>query len=236
MTDNEFPYPEVEYTKEDAIRDDLYRWWMDIAHVEAEACAEKAVEYGSHSMTELGHEIAKLSDRKITDAEAIELACYFYIKGKLGRWSDAIVAGKAVSNDTIRDIGVYVRMVQRVRDVGDWPGEPGKVVSGYSAGSKIEVPNHTIGFDDGTLTVRLYDYPLPTITLEEIHQPNSGHAEISIEGIRLTDAIGNEVFPRSHPGQDLTQPSLSDEEPQPSSGPDYFAERQAWVDYQKETD
>src|SRR3546814_1306884 len=85
---------------QDPIYDDLHQWWVDLATVEADKVVPKAVEYGSHSMTELGHEIAKLSNRKLTDAEAIELACYFYIKGKMGRWSDAIVAGKPVCNDT----------------------------------------------------------------------------------------------------------------------------------------
>lgn len=97
---------------------------MDTAHDEAAAVVAKAVEYGSNSMTELGHDIAKLAHREITDAQAIELACYFYIKGKMGRWSDAIVAGKDVSDDTLGDIGVYVRMAQRVRSNGGWPGAP----------------------------------------------------------------------------------------------------------------
>ena len=106
-----------------AIGDDLYRWWMDLAHTEAEAAAAKAAEYGSNSMTELGHEINKIANRApITDAEATELACYFYIKGKIGRWSDSILSGTRVSDDTIHDIGVYVRMVQRVRSNGGWPG------------------------------------------------------------------------------------------------------------------
>lgn len=108
----------------ETLADDLYRWWMDLAHVEAEACASKAAEYGSNSMTELGHDIAKLAGRQITDQQAIELACYYYIKGKMGRWSDAIVAGRDVSDDTLADIGVYVRMAQRVRSNGGWPGTP----------------------------------------------------------------------------------------------------------------
>lgn len=111
-------------TERDRLADDLNQWWMDVSHVEAVAVVDKAVEYGSNSMTELGHEIAKLSGRTVTDAQAIELACYFYIKGKLGRWSDAIMANKPVSDDTLGDIGVYVRMAQRVRSHGGWPGEP----------------------------------------------------------------------------------------------------------------
>lgn len=103
---------------------DLELWWMDTAHDEAAAVVDKAVEYGSNSMTELGHDIAKIAGRNVTDQQATELACYFYIKGKVGRWSDAIVAGKDVSDDTLGDIGVYVRMAQRVRSNGGWPGTP----------------------------------------------------------------------------------------------------------------
>lgn len=114
-------------TERERLARDLNQWWMDTAHAEAVAVVDKAVEYGANSMTELGHEIAKLSGRKITDAEAIELACYFYIKGKLGRWSDAIMAGRPVSDDTLNDIGVYVRMAQRVRSNGGWPGTPNSV-------------------------------------------------------------------------------------------------------------
>lgn len=112
----------VALSPKEALARDLNQWWMDIAHEEAIAVVDKAVEYGANSMTELGHEIAKLSGRKISDGQAIELACYFYIKGKMGRWSDAIVAGKDVSDDTLGDIGVYVRMAQRVRSNGGWPG------------------------------------------------------------------------------------------------------------------
>lgn len=111
-------------TPKEVLARDLNQWWMDTAHEEAVAVVDKAVEYGANSMTELGHEIAKLAGRQITDRQAIELACYFYIKGKMGRWSDSIIAGRPVSDDTLGDIGVYVRMAQRVRSHGGWPGVP----------------------------------------------------------------------------------------------------------------
>jgi hypothetical protein len=120
---------------EDPLYDDLHRWWMDVSQDEADGAVGKAIEYGANSMTELGHEIAKLADRKITDAEAIELACYFYIKGKLGRWSDSIIAGVAVSDDTVKDIGVYIKMVQRVRTNGGWPG------TALATSTNHEIPN-----------------------------------------------------------------------------------------------
>lgn len=82
----------------------------------------KAVQYGANSMKELGYDLGGLQQRDVSAEEAQELACYFYIRGKMGRWKDAIMRGERPSDDTILDIGVYARMVQRIRDAGGWPG------------------------------------------------------------------------------------------------------------------
>jgi len=103
----------------------LHDWWMDRSADEVGAVAPKAVEYGANSMIEVGRTMARLQGRDgISDEEATELACMFYIAGKLGRWVDAAAAGKRVSDDTIHDIGIYAKMVQRTRDVGGWPFAP----------------------------------------------------------------------------------------------------------------
>lgn len=102
---------------------DLEQWWMDCAENEASQVVAKAVEYGANSMVEVGHQMAKMQGRTVTDAEATEMACYFYLVGKMGRWSDALARGELVSDDTLHDIGVYVRMTQRVRSNGGWPGQ-----------------------------------------------------------------------------------------------------------------
>ena len=48
------------------------------------------------------------------------------IVGKMARWTDAIRTGRRVSDDTLFDLGIYVRMVHRVRAVGGWPGINGE--------------------------------------------------------------------------------------------------------------
>lgn len=101
-----------------ALRD----WWLDVASVEVEKVAPKAVEYGSTDLVDIGKDLARLIKwDKISDEEAAELGIYFYMVGKMARWSDAIQRKARVSDDTLHDIGVYVRMAQRVRAVGGWP-------------------------------------------------------------------------------------------------------------------
>lgn len=104
-----------------ALGSDLEAWWMKQTTEEIMHTIPKAIEYGSNSMVEVGHGIARVAGREISDEEATELAVLFYIKGKVGRWMDAVVAGQRPSDDTLFDIGVYARMAQRNREKGMWP-------------------------------------------------------------------------------------------------------------------
>lgn len=104
--------------------DALTDWWMHRAQEEIEQVGPKAVEYGPNSMIEVGRAMGRMSGRDLSDEEAIEVACMFYISGKLGRWVDAVAHGKRPSDDTIHDIGIYIKMAQRNRDVGGWPFAP----------------------------------------------------------------------------------------------------------------
>ena len=131
------------------LANDLTRWWVDLAHDEAERTVPKAVEYGANSLIDVGHQMARSAGRTVTDEEAAELACYFYIVGKMGRWADALVAGERVSNDTLFDVGVYVRMAQRIRSNGGWPG---KVASGKQIDDKITVPDTISSWGSGVIT------------------------------------------------------------------------------------
>ncbi|QCQ57498.1 hypothetical protein SEA_SUCHA_53 [Microbacterium phage Sucha] len=111
----------------------LYRWWMQTAHDEIAPMAAKMQEYGgSHraaDLTDIGRDliaagVAKgplLGSGAVQDGWMQELGCYFYLRGKAGRWTAAIAEGRPVSDDTLHDIGIYVRMVQRIRAVGGWP-------------------------------------------------------------------------------------------------------------------
>lgn len=101
---------------------DFERWWFQVAQDEIEAVMPKAIEYGSRELTAMGHDLANSQGRVVSDEEATELAVWFYALGKMHRWSAAVVRGERVSNDTLHDLGVYCRMVQRIRTVGTWPG------------------------------------------------------------------------------------------------------------------
>jgi hypothetical protein len=101
---------------------ELRSWWLNIASSEVEAVVPKAVEYGATDLRDIGRDLAAISGRTVTDEEAAELGVFFYARGKLSRWVDAVIRGDRVSDDTLHDLGVYVRMAQRIRSHGGWPG------------------------------------------------------------------------------------------------------------------
>lgn len=104
-------------------RSELHTWWMDLADSEAKQVIGKAVEYGSRDLIEIGHDLARCMKRiGLSDQQAAELGVYFYLRGKMARWTEAVADGRMVSDDTLTDIGVYVRMAQRIRSHGGWPG------------------------------------------------------------------------------------------------------------------
>ncbi len=111
----------------------LRGWWEQTAHDEVAQLVSKMVEYGGLSratdLTEIGRHLTEVgvSSGPLTGGGAVqegwlqELGIYFYLVGKFARWSAAIQEGRPVSDDTLLDIGIYVRMAQRVRAVGGWP-------------------------------------------------------------------------------------------------------------------
>lgn len=103
----------------------LADWWHEQANQEIERTVPKAVEYGSDDLVFIGRALADLLDREVGDEEAAELGIFFYELGKMARWRAAIKQGGRVSDDTLFDFGVYIRMAQRVRAVGGWPWAPG---------------------------------------------------------------------------------------------------------------
>lgn len=107
----------------------LRRWWMDTAAAEVDPMIAKMVEYGGGGraldLEEIGRGLIKSGVKPWAvgdeSAQYQELGIYFYLLGKFARWTAAVAEGRPVSDDTLLDIGVYVRMAQRVRAVGGWP-------------------------------------------------------------------------------------------------------------------
>lgn len=112
---------------------ELRGWWEQTAHDEVAQLMSKMVEYGGLSratdLTEIGRHLTEvgvsegplLGNGAVQEGWLQELGIYFYLVGKFARWSAAIQEGRPVSDDTLLDIGTYVRMAQRVRAVGGWP-------------------------------------------------------------------------------------------------------------------
>ena len=106
---------------------DLHKWWMLTAQHEIEPLISKAQEYGgarrAGDLAQIGHQLVQtgVKGNPENEAEMQELGIYFYIIGKIARWTAAISEGRPVSDDTLHDIGIYIRMVQRIRDAGGWP-------------------------------------------------------------------------------------------------------------------
>ena len=119
-------------TEEEAVGQ-LRGWWEQTAHDEISGLIAKMVEYGGLSratdLTEIGRHLTEvgvpagplLGNGQTQEGWLQELGIYFYLVGKFSRWSAAIQEGRPVSDDTLLDIGIYVRMAQRVRAVGGWP-------------------------------------------------------------------------------------------------------------------
>jgi hypothetical protein len=113
--------PELTSVRAAELIEDLVHWWCGAADDEIRRTLPKVVEYGATDLVDIGRDLAACMDRQVTDQEAAELGIYFYVRGKLARWTDAIKRGKPVSDDTLFDLGIYIRMAQRVRQSGGWP-------------------------------------------------------------------------------------------------------------------
>lgn len=106
----------------------LEEWWHEQAQQEVELVVPKAIEYGGHGravdLVDIGRDLLRsqnVAEEKITDEWATEVGIYFYLRGKISRWTAAMTEGKRVSDDTLLDISIYCRMAQRNRAVGGWP-------------------------------------------------------------------------------------------------------------------
>ena len=102
---------------------ELEQWWLAMANEEIERTVPKAIEYGSTDLAEIGRQMLEAGLHEGNhETPTAELGVYFYMVGKMARWTDAIRTGRRVSDDTLFDLGIYVRMAQRIRSAGGWPG------------------------------------------------------------------------------------------------------------------
>lgn len=107
---------------EEERKEALAKWWRAQSEAEIEMVVAKAVAYGATDLEDIGYDLARAMNRGVSKEEATELGIYFYLRGKVSRWTAAVIEGRRVSDDTLLDTGIYVRMAQRLREAGGWPG------------------------------------------------------------------------------------------------------------------
>lgn len=112
-----------ELTKKRA-KAELAAWWRQQAEDEIDMVVDKAIEYGARDLIEMGRQLAYMAGREadMPEEEMAELGCLQYLVGKMSRATAAWAEGRLPSDDTMLDIGIYVRMIQRIRQTGGWPG------------------------------------------------------------------------------------------------------------------
>jgi hypothetical protein len=101
----------------------LDEWWRQLSEQEISDTVPKAIEYGATDLIDIGSQLGRFMKRDLTDAQAAELGCWFYLVGKMGRATSALERGEWPSDDTIKDTGIYIKMIQRIRSAGSWPGQ-----------------------------------------------------------------------------------------------------------------
>lgn len=113
------PHPGCEgVTMEAAGEFDVASWWRRTNADDHLAFVPKFEEYGSEDLVAIGRNLADILGREVTDAEATELGIYFYLYGKMARWTEAVKDGRAVSDDTLHDLTVYSMMARLNRAGG----------------------------------------------------------------------------------------------------------------------
>lgn len=98
----------------------LHTWWLEHAQDEARQTVRKMAEYGSGDLIGIGAAVTHMADRQpVSDDEAFEIGCLFYLIGKIERAISATNRGDTASDDTWFDIAIYAKMVQ-ARRAGAW--------------------------------------------------------------------------------------------------------------------
>ena len=104
----------------------LEQWWEDKTRAEIEGVVPKAIEYSSSDLEDLGRQWGAaigwgpelLADRSMLT----QLGIVMYAQGKLARIWGALREGRSPSDDSVFDLAVYTKMMQRAREFGSWPG------------------------------------------------------------------------------------------------------------------
>lgn len=100
----------------------LRQWWTDQAFDEADRTIAKMEKYGSMDLVHIGRAFWEIAGRTepLSDVEAMELGCLFYVYGKVQRAMSAVKSHQTILDDTWFDMHIYPKMAEAAR-AGVWP-------------------------------------------------------------------------------------------------------------------
>jgi hypothetical protein len=105
----------------------LLSWWIATAVADFDRTVPKALEYGGSSegsadLQLIGENLATLLGmHEATDAVKQELACWFYMQGKVARLVSDYQQHRPGKPDSWFDAQIYAVMARRIQETGNWP-------------------------------------------------------------------------------------------------------------------
>jgi hypothetical protein len=113
---------------------ELFTWWLETSIDDYMAGAPKVDEYGAHDLEIMGAVLGVLAwgehlrdvfslaqEGHRQDRVSTELACWFYVLGKVSRLVSDYIAKRPGKDDTWHDITFYSMMARRIKETGRWP-------------------------------------------------------------------------------------------------------------------
>lgn len=106
---------------------DVVTWWLNTAYSDIMKTLPKMTEYGggmdgSADLQLMGENLATLLDmHDAPDAVKQEMACWFYLQGKVARLVTDFKAHRPGKPDTWFDAEIYAKMARRIQEKGRWP-------------------------------------------------------------------------------------------------------------------
>jgi len=128
QTTSSRPTPKAVTAAPLSLQEDMRDWWITRSEMELQKLLPKVNEYSATDLMIVGSTLGGLwrGDRSPSAEVSLELASAFYALGKVSRAFGAYQAGQLPTLDTWEDAAIYVRIIQRVRSSGGWPGSPGQ--------------------------------------------------------------------------------------------------------------
>jgi hypothetical protein len=96
-------------------------WWHEYIDEVAPAVAEKARNYGTNSLEQIGSLIPTARGDRADLPTSLEIGCFVYAYGKMQRVADAVLRGDSPAEDSWHDLMVYCAMALYIRHERRWP-------------------------------------------------------------------------------------------------------------------